>query len=61
MLHIGCTCATTFTNSGKSLLLTSAVALQPTMTCSMVSLGKEQRTQAGLKDGLSFAILSLVR
>ena len=39
MPHLGCTVETTSMSSGRSLLLTSLVALQATRTCSMDSTG----------------------
>ena len=61
MLHMGCTWATVFNNSGTSLRLTSAVAIHDTNTCSIVSLLLRQRSQRWETPGLSLAILSFVR
>ena len=59
--HVGWTLATAFMSSGRSLLLTSMVALHTTRTCSIDSTGASQREQAGLRVGWSIESLSLVR
>ena len=61
MLHDGCTSDTMFSRLGRSLSLTSLVALQTTNTCSMDSTKPWQRTHAGLRCGWSRDFLSLVR
>ena len=59
--QVGWTLERTFISSGKSLLLTSFVALQATVTCPMDSTGASQSEQAGLVLGWSMESLSLVR
>ena len=58
---MGWTWATEFISSGNILCLGSAVPLQATSRCSMVSLGAEHRGQEGSNQGWSMSLLSAVR
>ena len=59
-LQLGWTLATVLRRSGRSLLLTSLVALQTARTCSIESTGAWQRLQAGLRLGWSRESFSFV-
>ena len=59
--HVGYTLATAFRSSGRSLLLTSMVALHVTRTSSRDSMAAPHSKQAGLLKGWSMAVLSFVK